>query len=204
MELIMQTIPRLTLTLTAAVAPSPYCSVRTSKSSLMLGMLAAGLVATGCGGGGGIDDPLPTEINAEPEVTELDSGTPFHYEIERATVLAVSAMPSAPCTSQLTPLTPSLREGIPLPQLFSNPTDNDVTFILTMQQNALFGQRQEVYRVTLPPKTGRVSSPLYLTGLRTSIGSARVTIDVTTDRTGTQVIGKCDYQVSIIDSAAKD
>jgi len=112
---------------------------------------------------------------------------------------AAAQKPRAICTLQLTPLTLELRQGIPLPRTFSNPTANRVTFIITMRANALFGPLHELTRLSLAAKTGQqLSEPLvHPTGLRTPVGTARVIIDITTDRTGSEIIGQCDYQLTM-------
>ncbi|HVS82485.1 MAG TPA: hypothetical protein VHE60_12210 [Pyrinomonadaceae bacterium] len=115
------------------------------------------------------------------------------------TFLAADQKPSAVCTSQPTALTLELGQGIPLPRLFSNPTASSVTFIITMQGNSLFGPTHEVGRVTLDAKTGQTSSSasIHPTGLRTPVGSDHVVINVTTDKTGNEVVGQCDYRLGM-------
>lgn len=107
--------------------------------------------------------------------------------------------PSAACTSQLTPLVLQLGEGVPLPRMFRNPTSKRVTFIISMQSNSLFGPAQELSRLSLASHTGQTSSSpsIHPTGLRTPVGSAHVVINVTTDRTGSEIVGRCDYQLTM-------
>jgi len=68
-----------------------------------------------------------------------------------------------------------------------------------MQANALFGPAHEVGRVTLASRTGQTSSTptIHPTGLRTPVGFARVAIVVTTNRTGGEVVGRCDYNLTM-------
>jgi hypothetical protein len=105
--------------------------------------------------------------------------------------------PRASCTSQVTALSLQLGQEIALPQQYNNPTNERVTFIVTMRANSLFGPAHEVTRATLPARTGRTSGGVHLTGLRTPLGSARVVLDVTTDRTGAQIVGRCNYRVKL-------
>jgi hypothetical protein len=117
----------------------------------------------------------------------------------KSTIQVAAPKPSAVCTSQLTPLTLKVGQGIPLPRTFSNPTSSSATFSITMQANSIFGPAHEVSRVTLTPGTGQTSSTptIHPTGLRTPVGFARVAIIVTTNRTGGEVVGRCDYDLTM-------
>ena len=112
-------------------------------------------------------------------------------------VVEAAPRPSAGCTNGLTAMDVEVGHGIPLPRTYSNPTGNRVSFIFTMRGNPLFGPAHEIGRVSLDAHTGSTSSspPVYLTGLRTPVGTARVIIDVTTDRTGSEIVGQCDYHL---------
>ena len=116
-----------------------------------------------------------------------------------AAALNLAAQPSATCNSGTAPLRIKMGGGIPLPRQYSNPTSQKVTFIVTMRANALFGPAQEVLRQTVPAKQGVLQSeaPVYPTHNYTPVGVARVILDVTTDRTGAAVVGRCDYLVTV-------
>lgn len=111
---------------------------------------------------------------------------------------AAAPKPSATCTSQLTPLTLELGQGIPLPRMYSNPTGNRVIFIITLKASSLFGMAREVSRVNVPAHSGLTMSaaPAHPTFLHTPLTSARVVFEVTTNRTGNEIVGRCDYQVT--------
>src|SRR6478672_4623965 len=97
--------------------------------------------------------------------------------------------PSAPCTSTLTPLVLDLGEAVPLSHLYLNPTDESVTFTVTMHGNRLFGPGHVIGQVTLAPNTHRRGGLFHRTRLSTPVGTDTVVISVTTNRTGADVVG---------------
>lgn len=106
------------------------------------------------------------------------------------------AQPSAVCTSELTQVVIELGQGIPLPRNYSNPTGNHVTFKVTMLPNSFFGMAREITQVGVAAHSGvTMSEAAHPTGLHTPLGSARVVFEVTTNRTGADIVGRCDYQV---------
>jgi hypothetical protein len=68
-----------------------------------------------------------------------------------------------------------------------------------MLANSIFGPAHGIGRVTLAARTGQTSSSptIHPTGLRTPVGFARVQIIVTTNRTGSEVVGRCDYNLTM-------
>lgn len=112
---------------------------------------------------------------------------------------AIAQTPRASCTDGLTGLAIKLGDGIPLPRQYSNPTSQSVTFTLTMESNPIFGPRHVVRRKTIPAHMGESmsESPVHFTWLRTPVGKTRVTINITTNRTGATVVGSCDYQLTL-------
>jgi hypothetical protein len=111
---------------------------------------------------------------------------------------AAAQQPSADCTTFITPIVIELGQGVPMPRTFSNPTDNSVTFKVTMLANPFFGPAREVDRVTVAPRSGSTQSepPRYPTSLRTPLTTARLVFEVTTNHTGADVVGRCDYQLT--------
>lgn len=141
---------------------------------------------------------LPTLLAAQTKST-IQPRQQFVRAFASTVSAAAAPKPSAVCTSQLTPLTLEVGQGIPLPRSFSNPTSSSVTFSIAMLANSIFGPAHGVGRVTLASRTGQTSSSptIHPTGLRTPVGFARVQIIVTTNRTGSEVVGRCDYNLTM-------
>jgi hypothetical protein len=105
--------------------------------------------------------------------------------------------PGAFCTTSRADLDLRLGGGIPLPHDYSNPTSSTVKFTLRMTANRFFGPAHDIGSVTLPPETGRTDAAVELTSLHTPLGEGDVSIEVRTDRTGDQVVGRCDYTLRL-------
>lgn len=108
-----------------------------------------------------------------------------------------AAAPSATCTNGSTALDRSLGGAIPLPSRFANPTSVPVRFTMRMLANRFFGAARDVGSVTLPAGFGRTYAGMIPTLLHTPLGAGAVVIEVRTDRTGSQVVGRCEYQMRL-------
>jgi len=60
-----------------------------------------------------------------------------------------------------------------------------------------FGPARDIGTVTLPPHTGRISSWVVPTFLHTPLGVGSVIIEVRTDHTGAEIVGRCNYQLHL-------
>ena len=87
--------------------------------------------------------------------------------------------------------------AIPLPSEFSNPTSSTVRFTIRLAQSWFFGPARDIGTVTLPPHVGRLSPRALPTFLYTPLGVGRVLIEVRTDHTGNEIVGRCDYQLHL-------
>jgi hypothetical protein len=111
--------------------------------------------------------------------------------------VAAKAQPSAPCTAGLTRLDVRIGGGIPWPPTFSNPTSSTVRFTVRLAKSWFFGPARDIGTVTLPPHTGRISSLAVPTFLHTPLGVGNVVIEVRTDHTGAEIVGRCNYQLHL-------
>jgi hypothetical protein len=66
-----------------------------------------------------------------------------------------------------------------------------------MSSSYFFGPAHDIKTVTLPPRTGRTASSVLPTFLHTPLGGGSVVVKVHTDRTGSEVVGRCDYQLHL-------
>jgi hypothetical protein len=111
--------------------------------------------------------------------------------------LQAAGSPSAVCTNGLTRLDRQLGGSIPLPSGFSNPTSSTVRFTMRLAGSSFFGPARDVASVTLAAGVGRTYAGVLPTFLHTPLGVGNVVIEVRTDRTGDQVVGRCEYQLHL-------
>ena len=111
--------------------------------------------------------------------------------------VAAKAQPSASCTAGLTRLDVRIGGGIPLPSTFSNPTSSTVRFTVRLAKSWFFGPARDIGTATLPPHTGRIGPQAVPTFLHTPLGVGNVVIEVRTDHTGAEIVGRCNYQLHL-------
>ncbi len=91
-----------------------------------------------------------------------------------------------------------LGEGVPLPVSYSNPTDDDVTFTVTMNTNVFFGTGREVHRTVVPAGMGVLTPGRVVpTAYGSAIGKDHVILEVRSDATGNAVLARCDFLVTV-------
>jgi hypothetical protein len=144
-----------------------------------------------------------------------------HLSIRGLTVAACAALgllapPAAQAAIDASANFPSCREGsrsitletgkqgLPLPNSYSNRTPRDLVFRVRIASNDLYGSTRTVRTLTLPAGTGQQLSGgggVAETNLSMPVGAReKVTIYVTANRagsSGSDVVGRCDYDVTL-------
>jgi uncharacterized repeat protein (TIGR01451 family) len=105
--------------------------------------------------------------------------------------------PGSPA-QDLTLFVGDLGVGVPLPGRFSNGTNQPVTFTTTMKTNRFFGPERVVDRRTVAANRSVIVFHLFI-GVNeiTPLGTGTVVIEVTSNATGTTVLGRCTFNLTV-------
>jgi hypothetical protein len=105
--------------------------------------------------------------------------------------------PNSP-PQDLTLFVGELNVGVPLPSRFSNGTRQPVTFTTTMKTNRFFGPERVVDRRTIGPGLSVTVFHLFIgVNETTPLGTGTVVIEVTSNATGTTVLGRCTFNLTV-------